>query len=210
MAVSLVTRAALLASALLVALLVRRFARGQNTHGKLGGAISRPKQLWLGFTVYTWFCVCPLLALDPAVNGALRGILGVFGASMWIRGIAELVMLYRTKNWRPPYGIGHDVLCVALVLGGLILGRETITTLTSTLDLWTLALVAAILVSLVLEIYYAYTFFHLVEGQTTGEEGVWFAHEEDPRFVRINRITAAGNLVLYTFLMAYLTVVHLA
>jgi hypothetical protein len=208
--VSLLTRLGALASAALVATLVQRFARGQNRpHAKLGGRISRPKQLWLGFTVYAWFCLCPLLALEGALHPVLRTLLGVFALSMWIRGIAELVMLYVTRNWRPPYGIAHDLSCIALLVGGLLMERDALAALEAPLDHWGLALVRALLVSLVLETYYAYAFFHLVEGRTTGEDGVWFADEEDPRYRRINRITTAGNVVLYGFLAAFLVALWL-
>jgi hypothetical protein len=125
---------------------------------------------------------------------------------MWVRGLAEMYMLYVSKSWRPPYGIGHDVLCILLVLGGLAWNHAHWTGPLSAVGTWALALVGLVLVSLVIEIAYAVLFFRAVEGATTGEEGVWFADEEQARFRRINRLTFVLNLPMYGALAALLTV----
>jgi hypothetical protein len=181
-----------------------RFHRKQNQKGTRGGRISPPKVAWLFFAIYFWFIVCPAVALDPAVPSAAAWVLGLFGASMWIRGAAEMYLLYVTKSWRPPYGIGHDVVCIALVLGGLAWHHEHWTGPLAAQDLWALALIGQVLVSLIIEIAYAALFFHAVEGATTGEEGVWFADEEQARFRRINRLTFAFNVPMYGTLAALL------
>jgi hypothetical protein len=182
------------------------FQRRQNQKGTRGGRISPPKVAWLCYALYFWFIVCPAVALDPAVAPAARAVLGLFGASMWVRGLAEMYLLYVSKRWRPPYGIGHDVLCIALVLGGLAWHHaHWLGPLTST-DVWALALVGLVLISLVVEIIYAALFFHAVAGATTGEEGVWFADEEQARFRRINRLTFSFNVPLYGALAALLAI----
>lgn len=56
--------------------------------------------------------------------------------------------------------------------------------------------------SLCLETYYAVVFHHAVAGQTTGDEGVWFANAEEPRFARANRVTAWANGPLILFVLA--------
>lgn len=180
------------------------FQRRQNRQGMRGGRISPPKVAWLFYAVYFWFIVCPAVALDPTVPPPARGVLGLFGASMWVRGAAEMYMLYVSRSWRPPYGIGHDVLCIALVLGGLGWHHAHWTGPLSRADGWALALVALVLVSLVIEIVYAALFFHAVQGATTGEEGVWFADEEQARFRRINRLTFTLNVPMYGALAALL------
>jgi hypothetical protein len=58
----------------------------------------------------------------------------------------------------------------------------------------------------VVEVLYATLFFQAVEGATTGEDGIWFADEEQARFRRINRITLACNVPLYVALGALLVV----
>ena len=180
------------------------FRRAQNAKGALGGRISGPKVAWLFYAVFLWFLVCPLVALDTAVPVEARVVLGAFAALMWLRGAAELFMLYVTKNWRPPYGVAHDVACIALVLGGLVWGRARWQGPLDTVDAWALALVGLVLVSLFVEVAYAALFFHAVEGRTTGDEGIWFADQEQARFRRINRLTLALNVPLYAGLVALL------
>jgi hypothetical protein len=90
------------------------------------------------------------------------------------------------------------------VLGGLTWHREHWAGPLSASDVWALALIGLVLVSLVIEIAYAALFFHAVEGATTGDEGVWFADEEQARFRRINRLTFAFNVPMYGTLAALL------
>jgi hypothetical protein len=200
------TRAVLLVLLGAFILLGFLFQRRQNLKGSRGGRISPPKVAWLFYALYFWFIVCPAVAMDPAVAPAARAVLGLFGASMWVRGVAEMYLLYVSKGWRPPYGIGHDVLCIVLVLGGLGWHRAHWLGPLSASDVWALALVGLVLISLVIEIVYAALFFHAVEGATTGEEGVWFADEEQARFRRINRLTFTFNVPMYGALAALLAV----
>ncbi|QRN98175.1 hypothetical protein JRI60_03625 [Archangium violaceum] len=200
------TRVLILALLGLSALLGFLFWRRQNVRRSLGGRISPPKLAWLLYAVFLWFLLCPLVALDSAVHPELRRVLGGFGACMWVRGIAELYMLYVSHNWKPPYGIGHDVLCILLLLAGLSWFHVHHTGPLSHLDLWALSLVALVLVSLFIEVLYATLFFQAVRGHTTGEDGIWFADEEQARFRRINRITFLCNVPLYTGLAALLCV----
>jgi len=188
-------RFALLALVLVVSAVGVSFYLKQNRARALGGRISRAKAAWLTFAVLFWLGVCPLLAFEPSLPLRWRLVLGVFGAQFWLRGLAELWMLYVSKTWRPPYGIGHDVFSLVLVLGMTVgFGAFPL----DAPNLVGLAATALVVVSLVAETYYAWVFFHLVEGRTTGDDGVWFADQEDPRFVRVNRLTAAINVPLFT------------
>jgi hypothetical protein len=182
------------------------FWRSQNVRQSRGGRISPPKLAWLLYAVFFWFFVCPLVALDSAVPEGVRQVLGVFAVSMWIRGLAELYMLYVSKSWKPPYGIGHDLVCILLVLGGVALTHAQWRGPLAPVAVWGLALVGLVLVSLVIEVLYAALFFQAVEGRTTGDEGIWFADEEQARFRRINRITFALNVPLYLALAGLLAV----
>ena len=74
------------------------------------------------------------------------------------------------------------------------------------LDAWAVALLGLVLVSLFIEVMYAALFFHAVEGRTVGEDGIWFADEEQARFRRINRITLACNIPLYASLGGLLAI----
>ncbi len=191
------TRTLLLALLGVFVLLAAVFQRAQNRKGTAGGRISAPKVAWLFYAVFLWFIVCPLVALDAAVSSATGWVLGLFGASMWVRGVAELYMLYVSRSWRPPYGIGHDGLCIVLLLGALAWHREHWLGPLSPTDGWALALVGLVLVSLVIEIAYAALFFQAVRGATTGADGIWFADEEQERFRRINRLTFLCNVPMY-------------
>ena len=174
----------------------KSFYTKQNVKSHLGGKISLPKIFWLMYTIYSWFFIPAFLLIwitDPFIKITLIGFLILF----WVRGILELFMLYKWKNWRPPYGISHDALCLIFLLvmqighlghlnfnfqgdNGLAMTWIHITTL-----------------CMVIEIYYAYAFFNLVKGKTMGEDGVWFADPEDPTYKRINRITTTFNWPLY-------------
>jgi hypothetical protein len=169
----------------------------KQARGDRGGAISRPKAFWLCFAVWCWFVVCPVVAWDASwMAPPLRWALGAFGVFMWLRGAVEMVMLYRTFNWRPPYGIGHDVACILLLLGVLGAGLDTLRGMEGAGNAWALALCGLVLVSLGVEIHHAWSFFHAVQGRTTGEDGIWFADEEAEHFRAINRTTRAWNWIL--------------
>ncbi|NRD50320.1 hypothetical protein D7Y27_36120 [Corallococcus sp. AB004] len=180
------------------------FRRRQNAQGGRGGRISGPKMAWLLYAVFLWFLVCPLVALDASVPMEARVVLGAFAVSMWLRGAAELYMLYVSRNWRPPYGVGHDLGCIALVGAGLVYTGEKWAGVLDGRDVWSLALVGLVLVSLLVEVAYAALFHQAVEGRTTGEDGVWFADAEQARFRRINRLTLALNVPLYGALAVWL------
>jgi hypothetical protein len=198
------SRVLILALLALAALLGFLFWRQQNVQRSRGGRISPPKLAWLFYAIFLWFLLCPLVALDAAVEPNLRMVLGGFGAFMWVRGGAELYLLYVSHSWKPPYGIGHDVLCIVFLLGGLSWYQLHRTGPLSRLDMWALSLLALVLVSLFVEVMYATLFFQAVEGHTTGEDGIWFADEEQARFRRINRITLACNIPLYAGLASLL------
>jgi hypothetical protein len=164
----------------------------------MGGSISRAKAAWLTFAVLYWLGVCPVLAVEPSIPEPYRTTFGLFAANFWLRGIAELYMLYVSKTWKPPYGAGHDIFSIALVLACLLFVPGE-----SGSYPWALmgaGAAAALLLSLVAETYYALEFHKLVSGQTTGDDGIWFADQEAPKFKRINLITACINVPLYTFL----------
>lgn len=195
---SLLTRAGL-SGALVVLLGALLWYRARQARGAIGGALSGPKAAWLLWAIYTWFFAAPLLGLDPACPSPWREVLLVGAANMWARGLVELYMLHVSKNWRPPYGIAHDVFSLALALATWALAPSDDAALAT---LWGLAFGLCCLViaaSYAVETYYAVRFHDLVEGRTTGDDGVWFASAEDPRFARINRVTFAVNLPLYTW-----------
>lgn len=200
------TKLGLAVALVVMAVFVVVYHRRQGRPGRMGGAISRAKALWLGYAVYLWFFVCPLLALDPAVAAPLRQLLGAFAAFMWLRGLLELVLLFGVKRWTPPLGIGHDLACLALLGGGAAWRAAELAALARPLDRWTLALLAVVVVSLLCEVGFAWSFHAAVGGATRGDDGVWFASEDDPRFRAINRWTAALEAPQVLFVLVFLGV----
>lgn len=190
------------ASAAVCAGIVRNYSRKQNSAHAMGGPISPPKTYWLGFAVFAWFLLPLCLILAGTHGRAVEVMLGTYAASMWIRGILELLLLYKWKLWRPPMGIGHDILCQVVLVAQAVAFRDEL--LASTGRDLVLALYCLwIFVSLCFEIYYAWAFYHAVNKGTTGEQGIWFA-DEDPRFRRILRVTRVGNVLLTSTLAALL------
>ena len=172
---------------------VARFAWSQR-QGALGGKMSLPKALWLLWAVLIWFFVCPMLAFDVTIPTPWRWVMGVFAINMWCRGLIELYMLYGPKSWKPPYGISHNVFSMALLMTLVFVFAPPYTTG------WGLVMATwfgVLMLSLAVETYYAVAFHHVVKGQTTGDDGVWFADAEDPKFRRINQVTTFWNVVLY-------------
>jgi hypothetical protein len=172
------------------------FYRRQR-RGALGGQMSLAKGLWLNFAVTYWFVVCPLLALSQGFGQPWRFILWTHSAHWWARGVIELVMLYGTKSWRPRYGIAHDVLSLLWVCGCAWLCAPAAGVGDGPYAAVGAAAVAALALSLCLEIGYAWAFNQLVRGRTTGDDGVWFADAQQALFRRVNRVTAAFNVPLY-------------
>lgn len=204
--VALTTKVALVTAFVVMAGFVVAYHRRQNRPGRMGGAISRAKAVWLGYAVYLWFFACPLLALDPAVARPARLLLGAFGAFMWLRGVAELVLLFWLKRWSPPMGIGHDVACLLLLVAGAWWLGPELSVVARPLDAWTLGLLAVVVVSLLCEVGFAWSFHVAVGGATHGDDGVWFASEDDPRFRAINRWTIALEAPQVAFLLVFLGV----
>lgn len=197
---SFATRAGLSLSLLACVATASWFRARQNRAGTSawGGRISPPKLLWLFFCIWFWLFECAVLAFEPALPWAVRLALGLHALSMWVRGGVEMFMLYVTKNWRPPIGIGHDVFCLVTVLVVVPLaGLEGF-------DAWSWALVGALVFSLVVETVYAALFFDVVKGKTMGDDPIWFASEEEARFKRINRLTTALNVPQVAFQLVWL------
>ncbi len=186
------------------ALLCARLWHAQNRRAAMGGRISGPKLAWLGYTVFTWVLLTPIVALDPGVPAPFRLAIGAFAASMWIRVALELPMLFVWRNWRPPLGITHDLVTAALVAALLAATRRAWWPASHPDTVALLAFTIMLLAGLLVEAFYAWQFERAVGGATTGVEGLWFAAPGDPRFTFINRVTAALDVVFYAALAAFL------
>lgn len=172
----------------------------QNTPGKLGGPISLAKAFWLHYTILTWFFILPaaLLMLEEAPVSH-RNVWLTLTVSMWIRGVVELYMLFVSKNWTPYIGISHDVITLAAMVGALLISGTSRFSTEPVLLIFTVS----IFLSLCTEIYYAYSFFQIMKGRTQGDDGLWYAHEEDPRFKRVILVTTIFNYILFAALATF-------
>jgi hypothetical protein len=179
------------------------FFQKQSRPGRMGGSISRAKMLWLLYVLYLWFLLCPILYFEESLLWPLRRLLLAVSLLMWLRGIAELAMMYVLKNWRPPYGIAHDLLCLAVLGAGLWLHRGDWAGVSGA-DAWTLGLLCCVELTFALEAIYALAFYRIVGEGTKGEKAIWFAPQGDPIFGRVVLLTAVCNIPLCAFLVSYL------
>lgn len=92
------------------------FYARQNAGLQVGGAISLPKMLWLGYALAAWFVLPLFLWRDSRLEPSIRRIFGAFWLVMALRGLAELALIYFFQHWNPIYGIAHDLTCIALIL----------------------------------------------------------------------------------------------
>lgn len=166
----------------------------QNKGDIVGGDISTPKSLWLVFAIGAWFFY-PFLFYLTELNNDLKMVLNFHLISIWLRGIIELVMIYKLFNWSPRYGIAHNTFHF---LGVLILFLMSIKTFQ--INAFSI-FILLILVSFIFENLFAYLFF-----KVRGEEKhkVYFAND-GPEWTFINKVTIFGNTICYglLFLTSY-------
>ncbi len=175
------------------------FAKRQNKGSAIGGGISKAKSIWLGWTIYHWLFLSLSLALFAPLGGPLQTIYVVFTGLFWTRALAELYLMYGPKAWKTSYGIGHNLLCLVWIVFALYYYREPLSLQNTPLQTWSKLLLQVFAVTLLLETYYARAFHRAIDGQTTGDQGVWFAAAKDPRFRKINLLTTAANIPLLLF-----------
>jgi hypothetical protein len=180
-----------------------RIAQNRNTEsGKwVGGAISWPKSFWLGYTILNWFFMPLVFFFNPEVSEPVRVVIGLHLASWWIRGVLELVMIYRWFNWSPVYGISHDILHNVMLIGGLTWATSQIGASALNphlLDFWATLYLFVTTFAIMGEILFAALFIMTRE---KGAGKIYFA-SDSPEFRMINRFTLAVCIAVYTHLVA--------
>ncbi len=171
------------------------FYFGQNKKENIGGKMAPCKLFWLDYTIMTWFFL-PLYFYFSGYTDGVFNVLYALSISMWIRGIIELFMLYVTKNWTPPLGITHNIITIIIVLAMMYLSIMQ--------NPAELIFVISLLISLLLETYYAVAFYKIVKEKTKGDDAIWFASKENPKFAFILKVTTIGNLMVYGALAYFL------
>jgi len=154
----------------------------QNRVRPVGGEISVPKLLWLGYAIALWAVVPALLAADGRISRGLRQAFAVLLVLMLARGAAELWMLYVLLNWSTWYGIAHDLVCViALAALALRAGRPRLP-----IDRVATVHLAVTAAAFLPEMYFAW--YMQAHFTTSGEQAVYFV-PDDPRYNEVLRVT---------------------
>lgn len=97
-------------------LLTTLFYWRQNAPGSAGGDIAFVKALWLYCVIVFWYLLPAAWLLDTSLSRVARLACATLLASMVLRAVVELVMMYGFDSWKHDYGIGHDVASIALCL----------------------------------------------------------------------------------------------
>lgn len=183
------------------------FRYRQNKQQGMGGAISPAKSYWLGFALTVYYLWVPLLAWDVYSPALIRGAFSLLFGLFLFRAIFQSWRMYRSRNWTPWHGIGLNLLGLLLLLLSMVwIGWKEPAALQIGLGYYLALLLAG--TCLLLDSYYAFQFNRLVQGQTTGKEGIWFAPADAAKFAGINRLTFYWNWGLSIFFVALLSTVH--
>lgn len=180
------TRAGIVASALLVALATALFGRRQRQTGRPGGPIALGKLLWLGLVVHLGLLLPAVLVLTAPLGPVFRAALGLFAGLFWLRAGVELWLMYGPGRWRAPYGIAHDTIAVAVAWGAAWASSAVVET-SADLLAWSLLLILGVLMTF--ETIFAVLHYRVVGEGTTGDGAVWFAPPGDPAFRVTRRLT---------------------
>ena len=169
----------------------------QNRFRPVGGEISVPKLLWLGYAIALWVVMPALLAADGRISRPLRQSFAVLLILVFARGAAELWMLYVLLNWSPWYGIAHDLVCMT-VLSVLALRAARPRLPIERVVIAHLAVTAAAFLP---EMYFAW--YMQAHFTTIGEHAVYFV-PDDPRYNEVLRVTTAVVVSLSVYFPFFL------
>ena len=167
----------------------------------VGGEISWPKAFWLAYALGSWFFIPALFIFNPLVPDLFRNLIIVHTLVWWIRGVLELVMIYRWMNWTPIYGISHDIVHAILLATGLafVSAKSGWAAISTSLPcLLAMGYILITLFALMAEMTFAALFL-----TTRGKEAskIYFA-SDSPEFRLINRLTTVVCVVVYAHLFA--------
>lgn len=188
----------------------RRFYLKQNVKKAIGGEVSVPKALWLAYAVGSWFMV-PFIFVFSDMHPALAPVFLFHLVSWWIRAPIELVMIYKTLNWTPIYGISHDLFHGAVMIG-LYFGMWPASweaSFSNPMSKIASLYILVTLFALVMEVTFAYL-FRKTRGTAEGAHLIYFA-SDDPIYKFINRVTLFTVIVVYShFVLQLLWLWYLA
>lgn len=193
--------------ATLILLFILWFARmfyvKQNSGKIVGGKVSIPKALWLGYAIGSWYFVPFLFLTWGEVDPWLKIIFVGHLMSWWVRAPIELIMIYKYFNWTPIYGITHDVLHILMLVGLYFwrFGINAVTSMTAPNQL-AVAYIWVTVLALVMEITFAYLFRKTRSFEKEAHK-IYFA-SDDPVYRMINRLTRGTVIFVYTHFLLQL------
>ena len=124
----------------------------------------------------------------------------MFITLIYFRFVVQSVLMFWLKKWTPPMGITYNLLIFFTLSCGLFSSLKTVELTTLHPDEWALMSLSVLLgMMLLVDSYYAWSFYKLVGHQTKGHEAIWYASEEDPKFRRINRETKWLNVLFLVY-----------
>lgn len=186
---------------LVVTLLACFYRQKQNgLNPWTGGPISWPKAFWLSYTIQTWFFLPFFFLLNPTTPTFLKIIISFHLLSWWVRGILEMVMIYKWFNWSPRYGISHDIFHILGCSSLVILYHSNFSSLQSgTIGYLISFYVYLLFISTSAEISFAILFLRLRTIQEKNEN-VYFA-SDDPKWIFVNRYTLFIVVIVFSHLL---------
>lgn len=162
----------------------------QNHSDAVGGAISLPKILWLNLAIASFLVIPAFLCWDARIHGSVRLLYGLFLAGFAVRAVIELPVIYFTHAWRCGYGISHDLVMMALVIGLWWNARNRLRHSEATR--WAGTFVPLLLVVLSCEMLNAWLFSQVADPRT----GIYYANTSEA-FRTINVVTWIEVATLY-------------
>lgn len=166
----------------------------QNRWQPVGGAMAFQKALWLANAIVLWMVLPVFIARDERIDAKVRRAFKALLILMMLRAVIELWMLYVSLNWSPWYGIAHDLLCIAVLVGLLVRFAA------ATNPLWRIH-AAATATAFIPEIYFAW--YMQKYFNTGGDAAVYFVPDEPAHALALN-ITSAAVVCFTAYIFAFL------
>jgi len=173
-----------------------KFHKTQNRNANVGGAISPPKSVWLAYTVLTWFLMPIVFAAFFPLSKPFQWVISLHLISWWGRGVIELIIIYKWFNWKPIYGMSHDIFQITILSAGsaYLLTLPKLTSAEKIVLVYFLGMICTTFA----ELGFAYV-FNRIRG--AGQNKVYFASQE-PQWRRVNQVTT----VIVTLALIHLIV----
>lgn len=178
----------LLGTPVLIFIVAWVFQYFQNHKKLVGGAISTPKSLWLSYTVISWF-LTPILFLFIEVNPTISLLIKIHLLSFWLRGLVELVMIYKFFNWSPRYGIAHSGGHAVFLFCAIVYQLIEKPALMSLNDKVALTFVLSLFICVCFEVLFAVLFFKVRSHSNYQEKHKIYFASDEPQWNKINKLT---------------------